>query len=445
METPTMQSKIYLPDSFLKLFDSLESVFTKPSYPYFLEFIKGILICGKRRCVTRFFRLSNLTKHFTDYHRFLNRYRWDVEKLSFGFLKKLLLLLGPRDLAFALDDTLVSKYGPKIYGRGVHFDHANRGNLVQYVKGHTWVVCGLLHHVPIFCKWICFPFIADLFVPEKITKKDDKFKTKIELGSLIIKRLKGSLGRRFTMVTDAFYAKRGFVQTCISNGVVMVSRIRHDAALYGEVKEKRKPGRGRPRKYGKRISSLVKLSKERKKFKKLKIKLYNKVLTLPYREVIGYWKPAGTFVKVVIVAYPTKRGETVSYFFSTDTKMSVERILRYVSARWSLENAFKDMKQHLGFNDWQCRKKEAVLRSITLNCIAYSALLLWSKQELEKGCPDFFDTTPWNINKRNVSLQDMLEQLKGRCVSKSILLSLGENRINSKKLERIKSILKLAA
>jgi len=56
--------------------------------------------------------------------------------------------------------------------------------------------------------------------------------------------------------------------------------------------------------------------------------------------------------------------------------MSVADILKRVAARWSLENIFKDIKEHLGWSHWQCPVEKAVRRSATLTCSAASLLLL---------------------------------------------------------------------
>ena len=70
-----MDKIISLPDSFMTLLGKMHGVFTEPSFFYFAEFIKGILI-SSRKAVTRFYLIGNHTRHFTDYHRFLNRAQW---------------------------------------------------------------------------------------------------------------------------------------------------------------------------------------------------------------------------------------------------------------------------------------------------------------------------------------------------------------------------------
>jgi SRSO17 transposase len=441
-----MKAKIQLPESFLKIFEGMEGIFTKPSFPYFIEYIKGLLISGKYKHVTKIYLLGDRLKHFTNYHRFLNRNKWDGMKLGLVLLKKLLSIFKPKELAFGLDDTLVRKFGPNIFGRGVHFDHSARGNLAQFMKGHSWVVCGLLHRLSIFRKWLCFPFMSELYIPEKVIKKEDKFRTKLDIASDIVHRIMDAVQTPFIVVTDAFYGKAKFIKACIDCHATLISRIRYDSALYRPLNQsKQKRGRGRPRKYGRRLPCLETLAKQRDKFKEVKLELYGKEKAVAYREFTVLWKPAGCMVKVLIVLYRNHKRDFTSYFFSTDLNMPAEKIITYVAARWSLENAFKDMKEHLGLNSWQCRKKEAVLRSIPLTCIAYSSLLLWSQMELDKEQIPIWAPFPWQTDKEHVSLADIMQQLKNWCVTESVLSELGDIRINGKKRERIKAVLRLAA
>jgi hypothetical protein len=349
-------------------------------------------------------------------------------------------------MCFALDDTMVPKYGKKIYGRATHFDHAAKENLAQYIKGHNWVVMGFLQRIPTFSKWICFPILAELFIPRKACLKGETFFTKIELSLEMVKRLKNRLNCHFTVVADALFAKEKFVKGCKSMNVTLISRLRKDAALYEPAPEKRKRGqRGRRRKKGKRIPSLSKIGGRWSLFQPLTIELYNKEKIIRYHEFLAYWQPAKSLIKVFVVWYPQKKNrEVLTMFFSTDLSLPIKKLLTTVAARWSLENTFKDMKQHLGMGNWQCRKKEAVRRSIMMNCIAYSSLILWSVSQF-KGQIDMWDAVPWDNNKKFISLGDILNCLKNKCIRQSILRILPKDRLNRRKLRSIEILFRLVA
>ena len=137
-----MKAKIInLPDNYESILDEFKHGFSKPAFKYFKEFIKGILLC-KKSTVTNFFLIGAIYCHFASYHKFLYRYKWFAVKISFCFLSILMKTFKPQEIAFAVDNTITPKYGKKIFGRGLHFDHAAKENFAKYIKGHNWIVLG---------------------------------------------------------------------------------------------------------------------------------------------------------------------------------------------------------------------------------------------------------------------------------------------------------------
>lgn len=441
-----MSNIISLPDSFMTILSNLRCVFTEPSYSFFADYMKGILISPKK-AVTSFFLLGKRIKHFTDYHRFLYHYKWEPASLSTALFNTLVRMLNLKELLVGVDDTLVPKYGKHIWGRGVHFDHAAKVNLAQYIKGHNWVTAGIIHHISVLKKWICFPFMTALFVPQSALSSSKQFQTKIDIAITMLKRIQdAALELPITLVADALYAKKKLICFCREVHITMISRLRSDAALFAPLDPSRhRKKRGRPPVKGKRLAKLARLAQQKKHFSPLTLMLYGKEKTVEYREFLAYWKPAAAVIKVVIVIYPKKRKTVISYFFCTDLSRPVASIITAVSARWSLENAFKDMKQHLGLGQWQCWSERSVIRSVPLTCAAYSTLMLWSQQQVLQFAPTLWDTVPWHSHKETVSITDVLYQLKCQCITKSISSILPDDRLSRQKIKQVSEILRLAA
>ena len=445
----TMSKIISLPESYMSILEKMRGVFTEPSFFYFTEQIKGILL-SPRKAVTRFYLLGDKIKHFTDYHRFFYHYQWEPKDLGLSLLKLIIDTFKIQQLVLGLDDTLIPKYGRRIWGRALHFDHAAKVNLAQYIKGHNWVTLGVLQHVAVLKKWVCFPFRSDLFIPEKDrTGTNRESPTKIDIAVSMLKSVKEQFSLlSLVLVADALYAKKKLLRWCIEMNVTMITRLRSDAALHAPIKKMTSPcskKRGRPATKGKRLPSLDTMAKQKKYFSPLTLSLYGKMKTVEYRQFHAYWKPAGAVVNVVIVQYPQKRGSTTAYFLSTDCTQSVASILTFVAARWSLENAFKDMKQYLGCGSWQCWSERAVVRSVPMTCTAYSTLMLWSHQQVTQFAPTLWDAMPWNQEKDTVSISDILYQLKCQCITKSILSILPKDRFSDRKIEQIQELFRIAA
>ena len=90
-----------------------------------------------------------------------------------------------------------------------------------------------------------------------------KFQTKLEQGAALVEwaaPILKNLGKTPWVAADGAYAKRPLLQRMLQAGVVVVSRLRKDAALWS-VPEPVPPGqrkRGKPRKYGTEAISLAK-------------------------------------------------------------------------------------------------------------------------------------------------------------------------------------------
>lgn len=435
---------IQFPDNFVKLILELNENFTKPSFKHFKVVLSAILIGGPKKTLTSGIRLYDLGYHFSNIHRFVSYYKWDVTQVVFSLFQLIRRLLNiSKNLVFALDDTLIPKYGKKIFGRGCHFDHASKPNRPPYIWGHNWVVIGLLYHWDIFSKWICFPLLSRLFIPESVIEDNASFKSRISIAVDMVKQIHNHLKQSFTLVADGLYAKKDLVRCCIEKGITFISRLRSDAALYGLVGSSKPKGRGRPRKYGKRLIIPKKPGNYIKGFHTTHLKLYGELKNITYKSVIAMWKPAGAPIKVFIVQFDDSKSFT--YFFSTDLKSTVKQVLTLVAARWSIETLFSDLKGHSGMEDWQVRVESSVVRSIPLTCIATSLLMLWSQQQANQCVADLWDIQPWATQKSTPSLYDVINQFKARCICNSIFGVLGRKGIDAQKYREIEQILRRAA
>jgi hypothetical protein len=437
-------SSIQFPASFVKMILVFESDFTRPSFRHFQVVLASILLGKPKKTLTAGIRLLGVVGHFCNPHRFLGRYKWKLINVIvdlFGLLQQDLSL--GTELVFALDDTLVPKYGHKIFGRGCHFDHACRPNRPKYILGHNWVVMGLLYHCGLFSKWLCFPLLAQLFIPEKALTKGQVFRSRIQIAVEMVTQMKALVRGSVTLVADGLYAKKDLIRSCIAEGITFISRLRCDASLYEIPKPPKVKARGRPRKYGKKLGTLGELGAQPKGFVTYRLKLYGTMRTVRVKRIVAMWEPAGAPIAVFITQF--KGEQSLAYFFSTDLTLDVERMLTLVAARWSIENLFNDMKEHLGMKQWQCRIEGAVVRSVPLTCVATSLLMLWSLSEAGQKAPEFWDVFPWQTKKASPSIQDMIDQLKTKCISAQIFHVLQQKGITAEKYPEIDRIVKRAA
>ena len=254
----------------------------------------------------------------------------------------------------------------------------------------------------------------------------------------MLQAIKSALNLILTVVTDAMYIKAPVIKWAIVNQVTLMGRIRKDSVLYEPAPQRRRKGRGRPRKYGNRIKDLLGLP-----FKKATLRLYDKDVELRYHSVRAYYKSAQALVQILVVLYPDRIEPTL--FLCTDLHQTPEDILKLIAARFKIEVTFQYLKEQGGLTHWQCRKERAVTRSATLNTCALSLLILWSLLESSVVQPELWDYWPWYRQKDSISIPDMLRQLKAKSIERTIFSTLSPDGHKGEKIQALVNTLKLAA
>jgi hypothetical protein len=61
---------------------------------------------------------------------------------------------------------------------------------------------------------------------------------------------------------------------------------------------------------------------------------------------------------------------------STNTHLAATDVVRYYAKRWKIEQMIKDLKQRLGFGDYQARSFQAIVRHAALSLLAYFVLTI---------------------------------------------------------------------
>jgi len=121
------------------------------------------------------------------------------------------------------------------------------------------------------------PLLARMYVKAKDVKAIGvSFKSKTEQAVELAKWAYNcckNLGRELWIVTDGGFTRASFLKSVIKMGVVVITRLRKDAALRALLKQVKGRKRGRPRKYGKRIK-LQNIVNNRDRWDKVKALLY---------------------------------------------------------------------------------------------------------------------------------------------------------------------------
>jgi hypothetical protein len=245
-----------------------------------------------------------------------------------------------------------------------------------------------------------------------------RFRTKLELAKQLViwtVEILAFLKRPLWFVTDGGYAKRPFLEVARQQpNVVVISRLRHDAALCTVPKSvpAHKRGRGRPRTYGKQRISLAKRAGQNRGWQHVTCRQYGKEVVKKIKTFEATYKPAGGRIRVVLV----KEDHGWIAFFSTDPTLTAATILEQVADRGALEQDNHDLKEVEGLGQQQVRNLWANIGAFHLTMWAHCLTELWAWFQPKEALCDRSDS-PWDDAARRPSHADRRKALQRSCLA----------------------------
>jgi DDE superfamily endonuclease len=419
----------HLPAVVSAWFSCLVGPLDKRSAPRLLLLLLGALFAKGRRTVTSWFRPAGITAEFRPAYNALaaagRRCRtlaaallWRVVQPLFGSTGRLL---------FAIDDTPTPRWGPCVQGAGTHHNPSPGPAGEKFLYGHVWVTLAWLGPHPLWGV-LALPLLALLYVRKKDVPRLRKetpwaFRTKLELAVELVVWLLGWLvraGQAVWVVADGAYAKAPFLRPLARRGVVVVSRLRKDAALLGLPGPKRPRQRGPAPRYGKKRLSLAKRAGQKRGWQPLECVLYGAKVVKTIKTFLATWPPAGGAIRVVLVSEP----EGWLAFFGTDVSASAKEIVEAMAARGAIEQTFKDVKEVWGAGQQQVRNVYASLGAFNLNLWLACVVEAWAWARPHEELVDR-GRCPWDTPTRRPSHADRRKALQRSTLREEIQAALG--------------------
>ena len=434
-----------LSSAFLELFSSFLPVFTAPSFENFICMTVGWILCTGRHTIAGVIRRSlgyYSAKHFSSLYRFFSRAVWTTDGLGKALFGLLLPFLSKYDnVVVIVDDTLSRRTGPHFWGAGMHHDPllstysgggSSRGRHVALTFGHSWVVLAVWVPVP----WkksggLSVPVLWRLYRSPKYCQGSEYTK-RPELARQLVQIFRGWLPPHLglTVLGDREYACRTLLRGAPPD-TDFIGTMVPDAALFESAPAY--SGSGRPRKKGRRLHSPKQLAADKSvPWRKVVVHIYGREVSLLVKEQVAMWYRVlpGKLIRVVVTRDPKGYMKDGAYF-CTNTRLPVRHILETFARRWSLEVAFRDMKQELGLgepqNGWWRRKKgrgrkkagpqpkgtrgkKAVLHTAPLISCVYGIVVAWYIRygDVKRDVETARRLAPWYAQKKEPSFADML-------------------------------------
>ena len=376
----------------MKFVIAFAPLFSKPIFERVKVLLAGAILTPASRTVTNALRVMGLSqeKYFQNYHRVLNRAQWSSLDGSRILLKLLIKTFGIKDkLVIGFDDHLERRRGEKITAKGIYRDAVcSSDSFFVKASGLRWMSFMLLTEVPFARKIWALPFLTVLCPSERYHQKRGirhrKLTDRARQAMLQIWRWFPTT--ELVFVGDSSYAALDLLNA-VREKVVMVTRLRLDAALYESAPKLKKRAIGRPRKKGKRLPNLTEVMKNPEtKWQKVVVNWYGVEKEIEICSETCVWFHIGKEavpIRWVIVRDPVERFETQAVL-CTNQAAEPRQIVEWFIRRWQVEVTFEESRRHLGIETNRNWSSKAINR--TTPCLfGLFSLIAMMAQEFSKA------------------------------------------------------------
>jgi hypothetical protein len=380
----------------------------------------GALLTTGNHTVCAALRIMGLSheRHFTNYHRVLNRDVWSC--LAAGqVLLGLIVAVIPRNwpIVLAADDTIERRSGRRIKAKGCYRDpvRSSRKHVVKCF-GLKWVALMILVPVPWSQRVWALPFLTTLSWPEGSGRRVTH-KTSIDLARQMVLRVRRWLPEReLILVLDGGFAAVELAHACQRHQVTMICRLRLDAALYHRPGPQPAGKRGPKPKKGSRQRRLTEwASRQDTPWQEIEVDWYGgRHKSMQVFSRTGLWHRRGcdpVAIRYVMARDHDGRQSDAAYF-CTDERYEPEEILKYVVQRWSVEVTFEEARAHLGLETQRQWSDLAITRTTPVLLGLFSVVTLAALRYHEAGLLSA-EQTAWYA-KPEPTFSDCLRLVRGR-------------------------------
>ena len=335
-----------------RILSDFQHLFNQQNFALFESFILGFIANRGSGTLTERYQCSGSERRYWSFPKFLSRGKWNADAVGALLIRHIQRLFSL--WVYVYDETKALKTGKSQWGLHFFGDfsyQSHRVNQSKFHYGHEFGALGLLCQSP--TGWLLFPVWVKLVVPQTIRDKTDA----------VLKRICSKIAPGL-IIFDRGFARRKVFTMVLSFGHHILCRAKSNAVFYRLPKHPKRPQRGRPRKYGDRLD----IRRLRYQEMTLNAKSYS------IASKIVRTRMCDAQVRLVILRSRPKPSKPYRYFcvFTTDLTLEIPKIIEYYRQRWQIETAFRDAKQHFGFDAYHLKSRKSINRLVQLSFVAAS-------------------------------------------------------------------------
>src|SRR3954463_6203751 len=351
----------------------------------FLELLLGAAATRSGH-VTDAILTSGMSRAWTTYFWFLERGRWSWLQVWGALLGLLTSLFAPAVWHVVLDDTVVERLSTRAPGSMIHHNHTAKPNRPRFLRGQGWLCLAAVVERG-------FQVGAVPLMLRLVRRGTNRGKLK---SAGFLPRLLGNRLGRVRVLLDAWFMRAGLIECALAASHTVIGRVRRDLALYEAPKPPGPRDRGRPRKYGARMT--------RQKIEALPVHrtaqiLYGNLDVVRYRtcRVAARFLNGRVVRAVWVQVEQPDRGDQPTeerLLLCTDPDLSAIPVLTSYAKRWSIEPLFAAIKHGWGLkNAWQ-PSRQVLMRWVTILAVSYALNQMLAHTDPAR-IPGLADPVPW--------------------------------------------------
>lgn len=234
----------YIPRALFDAITFLCQSLPKRSVPTFLELLFGAMLT-QTGFVTDAVLAVDTVRHWNSYYKWLHFGKWSWVFLGCQTARLALRMFPRRRWFLMIDDTIVFRSSQKAPGSAIHHQHGNKTNRPTFVRGQCWVTLALT--ISKGFRSLGIPILSRLARRGGNSGKLVAAQTLLRVVAPLFQELQTYL------LMDSWYMRCKLITYAMEQGLAVIGQVRKDTALF-HVPE-RTGKRGRPRKYGDRVTA----------------------------------------------------------------------------------------------------------------------------------------------------------------------------------------------